>query len=108
MPVDRIMLGQVVRSTAGRDCGRLYMVVGFAPPSFVLVADGRGRETARPKKKNVRHISVLKVVAEGVAAKVADGSKVSDREVRAVLNTCAGADSCDADEEGCACPSKMS
>jgi large subunit ribosomal protein L14e len=108
VPVDRITLGQIVKSTAGRDCGRLYMVVGFAPPSCVLVADGRGREAARPKKKNVRHISVLKMVAEGVAAKVADGGRVSDREVRAALKTCAGDNSSDADEEGCACPSKMS
>lgn len=108
MPVNRIVLGQVVKSTAGRDRGRLYMVVGFCPPSFVLVADGRGREAVRPKKKNVRHISVLGVVAEEVAAKVADGGKVSDREVRAVLNTCTNADSSDADEEACACPSKMS
>lgn len=108
MPVERIRLGQVVRSTAGRDFGCLYVVVGFAPPSFVLVADGRGREAVRPKKKNVRHVSVLNMVAEGVAATVAGGGKVSDREVRAVLNSCTGTGNCDADEEGCSCPSKMS
>ncbi len=39
MPVDRIALGQAVRSLAGRDRGRLYLVVGFAPP-YILVADG--------------------------------------------------------------------
>lgn len=106
MPLDRIALGQAVRSLAGRDRGRLYVVIGFSPP-FLLVADGRDRGAARPKKKNVRHVGVLKYVDEGVAATVAGGREVTDRELRAALRAAGGTDS-DADEEGDSCPSKMS
>ncbi len=105
MPVDRIALGQAVRSLAGRDRGRLYLVVGFSPP-YVLVADGRDRGAGRPKKKNVRHVGVLKFVDEGVAAMIAGGGKTTDREIRAALKAAAGTGS-DADEEGVSCPSKM-
>jgi len=103
--VDRIALGQAVRSLAGRDRGRLYLVVGFSPP-YVLVADGRDRGAGRPKKKNVRHVGVLKFVDEGVAAMIAGGGKTTDREIRAALKAAAGTGS-DADEEGVSCPSKM-
>ncbi len=105
MPVDRIVLGQAVRSLAGRDRGRLYLVVGFSPP-YILVADGRDRGADRPKKKNVRHVGVLKFVDEGVAAMIAGGRKATDREIRAALKAAAGTCS-DADEEGVSCPSKM-
>ncbi len=98
MPLERIALGQAVRSLAGRDRGRRYLVVGFSPP-YVLVADGRDRGAARPKKKNVRHIGVLKYVDEGVATKVAGGREATDREIRAALRAAGGTDS-DADEEG--------
>lgn len=98
MPVDRIVPGQAVRSLAGRDRGRLYVVVGFSPP-YVLVADGRDRGADRPKKKNVRHVGVVKYVDEGVAAKIAGGAKATDGELRAALRAAAGTIS-DADEEG--------
>jgi ribosomal protein L14E/L6E/L27E len=104
VPVDRIVPGQAVRSLTGRDRGRLYVVVGFAPP-YVLVADGRDRGADRPKKKNVRHIGVLKYVDEGVAAKIAGGAKATDRELRAALRAATGTNS-DADEEGILCPSR--
>lgn len=105
MPVDRIAPGQAVRSVAGRDAGRLYVVVGFAPPTFVLVADGRCRAAAKPKKKNVRHLNILGYIDEGVRAKIAGGAQATDRELRAALKA-AGTDSSDADEEGDSCPSK--
>lgn len=105
MSVDRIALGQAVRSLAGRDRGRLYLVVGFSPP-YILVADGRDRGATKPKKKNVRHVGVLKFIDEGVAALITGGRKVTDREIRAALNVAAGTSS-DADEEGVSCPSKM-
>jgi len=103
VPLGRIAPGQAVRSLAGRDRGRLYVVVGFAPP-YVLVADGRDRGADRPKKKNVRHIGVLKYVDAGVAAKIAGGAKATDREIRAALR--AAGTSSDADEEGDTCPSR--
>jgi hypothetical protein len=105
VPVNRIAFGQAVYSLAGRDQGRLYLVVGFAPP-YVLVADGRGRGADRPKKKNVRHVGVLKYVDEGVAARIAGGKSATDREIRAALR--AADTSRDADEEGDSCPSRMS
>lgn len=88
MSVERISLGQLVRSNAGRDCGQVYLIVGFETPACLLLADGRGRKAAAPKKKNIRHISVLKSIDKGVAAKIASGAAVTDEEIRQAIRSC--------------------
>ena len=107
MPFERIVPGQLVRSTAGRDLDQVYLVVGFTPPALALLADGRSRKVARPKKKNVRHISVLRSIDEVVAAKLAGGMTVTDEEIRRAVGACISAgEKRDADEEGDSCPSR--
>lgn len=51
--------GSVVISRAGRDKGRALAVVG-SDGRFVLVADGKERPLARPKKKNPLHLAVTR------------------------------------------------
>ena len=48
--------GTIVLSTAGRDSGRLFAVVGIPEDNFRLIADGRLRKLDRPKKKKLRHL----------------------------------------------------
>ena len=47
--------GRVVLSRAGRDCGRL-MIVLEAKDGLITVADGKERPLERPKRKNPRHL----------------------------------------------------
>lgn len=86
MPDERISMGQLVRSHAGRDSESVYLIIGFAGPATLLLADGRGRKAANPKRKNIRHISVLKSIDKGVAAKIARGDAVTDEEIRQAIN----------------------
>ncbi len=48
--------GQLVRSLAGRDKGKHYLVFRELDGKHVLVVDGRSRPIARPKKKNIAHL----------------------------------------------------
>ncbi|MBR5300241.1 MAG: KOW domain-containing RNA-binding protein [Bacteroidales bacterium] len=50
--------GTVVRSSAGRDKGRLLAIVG-SEAKKVLVCDGKERPVERPKSKNIRHVESL-------------------------------------------------
>lgn len=50
--------GTVVRSSAGRDKGKLLAVVG-SEQKKVLVCDGKERPVERPKSKNIRHVESL-------------------------------------------------
>ena len=51
-------VGQLVYSRAGRDRNRPFVVVGVCDDRHVLVVDGEIRPSARPKRKNVRHLSL--------------------------------------------------
>ncbi len=48
--------GQLVRSLAGRDKGKHYLVLGDLDQKHVLLVDGRSRPVSRPKKKNIIHL----------------------------------------------------
>jgi large subunit ribosomal protein L14e len=91
VPLGMFSLGQLVQSIAGRDTGRIYLIVGFEPPARVWVADGRGRKTAGPKRKNIRHIRVLKTVDQAVATKIARGASVTDEDIRQAIRNCQSA-----------------
>lgn len=52
-----ITVGRVVRSTAGRDKGRLFLVVGVFDEEHLLIADGDLRKVEKPKKKKLRHLA---------------------------------------------------
>lgn len=48
--------GQLVRSLAGRDKGKHYLVLRELDQKNVLLVDGRSRPVSRPKKKNKAHL----------------------------------------------------
>lgn len=57
------MIGQIVCSKKGRDKG-YFLVVVSESKNFVLVCDGKERPLERPKKKNVKHVSLTNTVLE--------------------------------------------
>ena len=79
--------GQVVRSAAGRDKGRLLIVLALADDNHALVADGDLRKAVSPKKKKFRHLKYTPHIAEGVRQKLLDCAAVYDKELRAVIKS---------------------
>lgn len=78
------LVGMVVTSTAGRDTGDRYVVVAAAGRDMVLVADGQRRGNDRPKKKNVKHLTVHGP-AGAIGSRLREGGSVSDEELRQAL-----------------------
>ena len=69
--------GNVVRSSAGRDKGRLLAVMRSENGS-VLVCDGKERPVDRPKSKNIRHI-------EYVGASIKEDELATNRMLKKAL-----------------------
>lgn len=57
-----ILVGQVVRSKAGRDKGRFFVVCEVLSEDMVCLVDGDIRPLERPKKKKVKHLARTKTV----------------------------------------------
>jgi ribosomal protein L14E/L6E/L27E len=47
--------GRIVKAKAGRDKDKYFAVVG-AENEQILIADGKTRKLATPKRKNVKHL----------------------------------------------------
>jgi len=44
-------IGRVVLAKAGRDKGKLFMIVGKVDDEYVLIANGTNRSIDKPKKR---------------------------------------------------------
>lgn len=82
MQVIPIEPGSVVRSTAGRDQGRLFLVVGEVDGLHVLLSDGRTHTVGKPKKKKRRHLRATGRTVAEAARRVALGESMQDHEIR--------------------------
>ena len=85
MSVVNISIGQLVTSNAGRDKTDKYLVVGILKNEYLLLVNGRERKFRNPKQKNIRHVTVLNSIAQGVAEKIHSGLKVTDEEIRQAI-----------------------
>lgn len=77
-------IGQLVKSLAGRDKGRHYLIIGFEG-GRALVADGRSRPVNRPKKKNPKHLQPYKSVDREIKERVEENN-LNDTVVRNSLH----------------------
>jgi ribosomal protein L14E/L6E/L27E len=55
------MTGMLAASKAGHDRDKVYVIIE-EDDEYVYLADGRGRTADRPKKKNKRHIQIIKKI----------------------------------------------
>lgn len=80
-------IGGICRSTQGRDKDRYYIIKTIYTDGTVGVVDGNFKKLAAPKRKNPKHLHVLPVKAESIAAKFADGRQVFDTEIYSALKS---------------------
>ena len=68
--------GMIVRSAAGRDKGRT-MVILSTDGDFAMIADGKLRKLASPKKKRLKHLRFMNTTV--------DMQDLTDRKLRKLL-----------------------
>lgn len=73
------MIGMLASSKAGHDRRQIYVIIG-EDDEYVYLADGRNRTVDRPKKKNRKHIQLIKKMR---LEKTADGWK--DLEIKRMI-----------------------
>ena len=83
MPVE---IGCFVISKAGRDQGRLFLVVGEVDDDFVMVANGGLRKMDHQKKKRRKHLKPTGATVTELRDRLAKGEPVEDHEVRSWLS----------------------
>ena len=81
MEPDCIRISDVVVSTAGRDRGQMFYVIG-TEGVYTLLANGKDRPLEKPKRKKLKHVNKVLRAETRVAAKLLAGDKVLNSELR--------------------------
>ena len=78
-------LGRVVYSKTGRDRGHVFVIIRVLDNDFVMVADGKLRTVAKPKKKRNKHLKYTEYVLEDIKRLLETGRKILDSDIRKAL-----------------------
>ena len=76
-----INISDVVVSTAGRDTGEWFYVIA-QDPIYLFLANGKDRPLDKPKRKKRKHVQKVLRSETRVAAKILNGDKVLNGELR--------------------------
>lgn len=77
-----LSIGQFVISKAGRDKGKVFIVVEIIDDQILMVADGSLRRLEKPKKKKVKHLQSTNTVSDDIAQKISEGKKITNLMLR--------------------------
>ena len=79
-----IAKSDIVRSDAGRDRGKIFIVLAVEG-EYLLLADGKGRRVEAPKRKKRRHVLFVAADESRLADKIKRREKITNSELRRTL-----------------------
>ena len=79
------MTGMLAISRAGHDKDIIYIIVK-ADGEYVYLADGKTKSAQNPKRKNRKHIQIIRKVSdESLRKKLLAGQHIYDEEIRKAI-----------------------
>ncbi|WKY45434.1 KOW domain-containing RNA-binding protein [Eubacteriaceae bacterium ES2] len=77
-----LMVGQVVRSKAGRDKGQFMVVLSIIDDNYVYVSNGQLRKVSRPKKKKIKHLSKTNHITMIIRNKMENSQEITNSDIK--------------------------
>lgn len=79
------LIGKVVLSKMGRDKNSLYVSIGHLKDNYILLVNGGTKTVQMPKRKNLKHISVLENVDDEIKASILSEDRGTDLKIKRFL-----------------------
>ena len=76
MKEQNFQIGRLVRSRAGRDAGRYFVITGFPEENYAYISDGAVRKLNAPKKKKLKHLELCPQDVQAIRAKLPPSASV--------------------------------
>lgn len=77
-----VTIGQLVKSKAGRDKDRVFVVIDIIDELYVIIADGDLRKAEKAKKKKIKHLSKYNIISEEIQKRYNSHKKISNLMLR--------------------------
>ena len=82
--MNKLKEGQLVISKAGRDKGKIFVIISLEE-EYVYLVDGVLRRLEKPKRKKIKHIQPTSIVDELIEAKLNNNQKMLNAEFRKTI-----------------------
>lgn len=82
---EEITIGQVVKSRAGRDKGRVFLIYDIIDNHNVVIVDGDLRKIQKPKQKKLKHLIIYNRVVPELKDIIDSKVKINDAFIRKLL-----------------------
>ena len=79
------LIGKVVSSIAGRDKNYLYVIIDQIDNDCMLLSNGNTKTIQMPKKKNLKHLTVLDDISDDVKTLILSKNKGADLKIKRFL-----------------------
>ncbi|GAB6168991.1 RNA-binding protein [Clostridium carnis] len=79
------LIGKVVLSQAGRDKNHLYVIVSQVSDGYVFLSNGSTKTFQLPKRKKLKHMSVLEYVDDEIKASIISKDRDIDLKIKRFL-----------------------
>ncbi|MEG2936346.1 MAG: hypothetical protein RR844_07635 [Clostridium sp.] len=80
------LIGKIVLSKAGRDTNHLYVIIGQVDENYVLLSNGNTKKVEKPKKKKLKHLSIIENMNDEIKSAIMNNDKSTDLRIKNFLN----------------------
>ncbi len=82
--MDRYQPGMLAQSVAGHDLRKIYVIIRVEE-EYVYLVDGRLKTVEKPKKKNKKHIQLIRKPQKEITKKLTNGQKIENEEIKRAI-----------------------
>ena len=82
---DNGLIGRMVLSNAGRDKNHLYILIRKLDSEYVLLSNGATKTMNQPKKKKLKHLSLMEILDEDLRKAIISNEKCTDLKIKRFL-----------------------
>jgi len=79
-----LQIGQIVKSKAGRDQGKIFIIINI-DGDYLYLVDGNIRRMEKPKKKKKKHVQPINEIIKSIQQKVLNHEKITNADIRKEL-----------------------
>lgn len=82
--MERFEIGMLAVSKAGHDKDMLYVIIGI-DKEYVYLVNGKNHNLNAPKKKNRKHIQIIKYVDEQLKSRLIENNNIQNEDIKRVI-----------------------
>lgn len=82
--MNELQYGQIVKSKAGRDKGKFFVIID-KENEYLYLVDGILRRIDNPKKKKIKHIQPTNIIIDIIKNKIENDEKITNADIRKQL-----------------------